>query len=75
MPGRTGRHDHSDNRRAPGPGSLKQRTAVQFSAEDDVLALLEEHPALRSPALVARLQGVRRRLLDTGLDGAPPESG
>lgn len=30
----TGRHDHSDNWRAPGPGALKQRTAVQFSAED-----------------------------------------
>src|SRR5207244_3273571 len=30
----TGRHDHSDNWRAPGPGPLKLRTAVQFSAED-----------------------------------------
>ena len=120
----TGRHEHSDNWRAPGPGSLKQRTAVQFSAEEagiddaiehaeivdlgggtrlrlatvadlielklltaeepkrraskrehdvaDVLALLEEHPALRSPTLVARLQGVRRKLLDAGLDSAPP---
>jgi hypothetical protein len=30
----TGRHDHSDNWRAPGHGPLKQRTAIQFSAED-----------------------------------------
>jgi len=30
----TGRHDHSDNWRAPGPGPLKLRTAIQFSAED-----------------------------------------
>jgi len=117
----TGRHDHSDNWRAPGPGPLKQRTAVQFSAEDegiadavahassvdldggvqlrvatvadlivlklvaaaeprrrpskrehdvaDILALLEEHPELRSAELVARVQDVRRRLLSAGLDG------
>ena len=116
----TGRHDHSDNWRAPGPGPLKQRTAVQFSAEDegiadavahasvvdldggvrlrvatvadlivlklaaagepkrrpskrehdvaDVLALLEEHPELRSAEMVARVQDVRRRLLSAGLD-------
>ena len=115
----TGRHDHSDNWRAPGPGPLKQRTAVQFSAEDegiadavahatsvdldggvrlrvatvtdlivlklaaaaepkrrpskrehdvaDVLALLEEHPDLRSASLIARVQDVRRQLLSTGL--------
>jgi len=30
----TGRHDHSDNWRAPGPGPIKLRTAIQFSAED-----------------------------------------
>ena len=122
----TGRHEHRDNWRAPGPASLKQRTAVRFYAEDagiedaiehaeivdlgggtrlrlatvsdlielkllaaeeskrraskrehdvaDVLALLEEHPALRSPALVARLQDVRRRLLDASLDNSPSES-
>ena len=29
-----GRHAHSDNWRAPGPGPRGQRTAVQFSAED-----------------------------------------
>jgi len=30
----TGRHDHRDSWRAPGPGPLKLRTAIQFSAED-----------------------------------------
>lgn len=34
----TGRHEHSDNWRAPGPGFVKQRTAVQFSAEDEGIA-------------------------------------
>ncbi len=29
-----GRHEHSDNWRAPGPGSRSERTAIQFSAED-----------------------------------------
>ena len=116
----TGRYDHSDKWRAPGSGLLKQRTAVQFSAEDegiadavkhasvvdldggvplrvasvadlivlklaaaveparrpskrehdvaDVLALLEEHPELRSADLVARVQDVRKRLMSAGLD-------
>ena len=116
----TGRHEHSDNWRAPGPGPLKFRTAVQFSAEDlgiadavahadvldladglrlrvatvvdlialkliaaeepkrrpskrehdvaDVLALLEEHPELRSPELMTRVQGVRTRLLSADLE-------
>lgn len=32
----------------------------------DVLALLEEHPSLRSAQLVARVQGVRGRLLTAG---------
>ncbi len=123
----TGRHDHSDNWRAPGPGPLKQRTAVQFSAEGegiadavahasiidlaggvrlrvatvadlvvlklaaaaepkrrpskrehdvaDVLALLEEHPGLRSVELVARVQDVRRRLLSAVLDGSVSSAG
>jgi hypothetical protein len=116
----TGRHEHSDNWRAPGPGSLKLRTAVQFSAEDegiadaiehativdldgglrlrvatvadlivlklaaaaepkrrpskrehdigDVLALLEEHPELKSRQLLERLQQVRTRLLSAGIE-------
>ncbi len=115
----TGRHQHSDNWRAPGSGSPQQRTAVQFSAEEaglaeaieraeivdlgggthlrlasvadlielkllaaeepnrraskrehdvaDVMALLEEHPALQSATLLARLQDVRTRLLAAGL--------
>ncbi len=33
----------------------------------DILALLEEHPELRSGTVVARLQEVRRQLLATGL--------
>ena len=110
----TGRHEHSDNWRAPlaGPGS--PRTAVQFSAEDigiadavahaeltdladglrirvatpadlivlklaaaaeprrrpskrehdlaDVVALMEEYPALRTPETLARLRDVRLSL-------------
>jgi hypothetical protein len=39
----TGRYAHSDNWRAPGPGPLKTRTAVQFSAEDVGLADAVEH--------------------------------
>lgn len=116
----TGRHDHSDNWRAPGPGPLKLRTAIQFSAEDlgiaeavahadvldlagglrlrvatvadlialklvaaeepkrrpskrehdvaDVLALLEEHPEIKSPELMTRVQSVRTRLLSVDLN-------
>jgi hypothetical protein len=116
----TGRHDHSDNWRAPGSGPLTLRTAVQFSAEDegiadavahasvvdlgagvrlrvatvadllvlklaaavgptrrpstrehdvaDVLALLEEHPEIRSAEMIARVQDVRRRLLSARPD-------
>ena len=39
----TGRHEHSDNWRAPGSGTLKQRIAIQFSAEDEGLAAAVEH--------------------------------
>jgi hypothetical protein len=42
----TGRHEHSDNWRAPGPGPLKVRTAVQFSAEDVGIAEAVEHASL-----------------------------
>ena len=120
----TGRHEHSDNWRAPGPGPLKLRIAIQFSAEDagiadavahagsvhleggvklrvatvadlialklfaaeepkrrpskrehdvgDVLALLEEHPEVETPELLARLQRVRTQLLTAvaDLDGS-----
>ena len=34
----------------------------------DVLALLEEHPDLKSPELMARVQAVRARLLTAGSD-------
>jgi predicted nucleotidyltransferase len=116
----TGRHEHSDNWRAPGSGSLRQRTAVQFSAEDegiaeavarativdlapgarlrvatvadlivlklaaakepkrrpskrerdiaDVLALLEEHPEVKSPELLSLLRSIRLQLISTDLD-------
>jgi hypothetical protein len=39
----TGRHEHSDNWRAPGPGPAKLRVAVQFSAEDEGIAAAVEH--------------------------------
>jgi hypothetical protein len=42
----TGRHDHSDNWRAPGPGPLKQRTAVQFSAGDEGMTDAVEHAGI-----------------------------
>ena len=42
----TGRHEHSNNWRAPGAGPLKARTAVQFSAEDVGLAEAVEHAAV-----------------------------
>ncbi len=42
----TGRHEHSDNWRAPGPGPLKLRTAVQFSAEDEGIADAVEHASI-----------------------------
>ncbi len=47
----TDRHAHSDNWRAPGPGPLKSRTAVRFSAEDDGLAEAVEH------AIIVHLPG------------------
>jgi Nucleotidyl transferase AbiEii toxin, Type IV TA system len=42
----TGRHEHSDKWRAPGSAPLKQRTAVQFSAEDEGLADAVEHASV-----------------------------
>jgi len=42
----TGRHEHSDNWRAPGSGSMKLRTAVQFSAEDVGIADAVEHASV-----------------------------
>src|SRR5437773_9743191 len=45
----TGRHDHSDNWRAPGPGPLKLRTAIQFSAEDAGIAEAVSHAGIVDP--------------------------
>ena len=42
----TGRHDHSDKWRAPGPGPLKLRTAIQFSAEDVGIADAVAHASI-----------------------------
>ena len=39
----TGRHEQRDHWRAPGPGPLKQRTAIQFSAEDVGIAAAVAH--------------------------------
>ena len=44
----TGRHEHSDNWRAPGSAPLKQRTAVQFSAEDEGIADVVAHAGVVS---------------------------
>ena len=41
----------------------------------DVLALLEEHPELRSADLVARVQDVRKRLMSAGLDPTASSGG
>src|SRR5258705_6627074 len=42
----TGRHEHSDNWRAPGPGPLRLRTAIQFSAEDEGIADAVAHASV-----------------------------
>jgi hypothetical protein len=48
----------------------KRRPSKREHDVADVLALLEEHPDLRSAELVARIQDVRRHLLSTGLDSS-----
>ena len=53
----TGRHEHSDNWRAPGAGPLQQRTAVQFSAEDEGIA-----DAVRHASTVDLGDGLRLRV-------------
>ena len=53
----TGRHEHSDNWRAPGAAPLKLRTAVQFSAEDEGIA-----DAVRHAGVVDLADGVRLRV-------------
>jgi hypothetical protein len=58
----TGRHDHSDNWRAPGPGPLKLRTAIQFSAEDVGIADAVAH------AIIVDLDGSLRLCVATVAD-------
>src|SRR2546425_4308758 len=53
----TGRHDHSDNWRAPGPGPLKLRMAIQFSAEDVGIA-----DAIAHAGIVDLADGFRLRV-------------
>src|SRR5437588_6828795 len=53
----TGRHEHSDNWRAPGPGPLKQRTAIQFSAEDAGLAEAVAHAQVLDLSHSLKLRG------------------
>lgn len=53
----TGRHDHSDNWRAPGAAPLTRRTAVQFSAEDEGIA-----DAVKHASVVDLANGVRLRV-------------
>ena len=53
----TGRHEHSDKWRAPGPGPLQARTAVQFSAEDEGIA-----DAVRHASAVDLGDGLRLRV-------------
>jgi len=51
-----GRHEHSDNWRAPGSAPLNQRTAVQFSAEDEGIAEAVEHASVVDLAGGVRLR-------------------
>ena len=63
----TGRHEHSDNWRAPsaGPGSLQ--TAVQFSAEDVGIAdAVATRPRGLSAAAGPEQRGVRRKTAALG---------
>ena len=55
----TGRHHHSDNWRAPGSGSLTQRVAVQFSAEDEGIADAVTHAAVVDLASGVQLRVAR----------------
>jgi hypothetical protein len=57
----TGRFEHSDNWRAPGPGPLKARTAVQFSAEDEGIAA-----AIANAGILELEDGVELRVASVG---------
>ena len=53
----------------------KRRPSKREHDVADVMALLEEHPELRSPELITRVQSVRARLLvaDLNLNVKAPE--
>ena len=53
----------------------KRRPSKREHDVADVLALLEEHPAVRSETLTARVQGIRRQLLSAGVDDSASSSG
>ncbi len=53
----------------------KRRPSKREHDVADVLALLEEHPDVRSVELIARVQDVRRQLLSAGLDGGVTSAG
>ena len=53
----------------------KRRPSKREHDVADVLALLEEHPEVKSAELVARVQGVRARLLTAGLDVGVADAG
>jgi len=50
-------------------GEPQRRPSKREHDLADVLALLEEHPQLRSPQLAASVREIRQRLFDTGLGG------
>ena len=50
-------------------GEPQRRASKREHDLADVLALLEQHPQLRSPQLAARVRAVRDQILDAGLDG------
>jgi len=50
------------------PAEPKRRPSKREHDVADVIALLEEHPEVKSAELVARVQDVRTRLLAAGLD-------
>ena len=50
-------------------GEPQRRASKREHDLADVLALLEEHPQLRTPQLGARVREIRDRILDAGFDG------
>ena len=50
-------------------GEPQRRASKREHDLADVLALLEEHPQLRTPQIAARVREIRDRILDAGFDG------